>query len=467
MNRRSFGLTALGGLTAGCLRAAPPGTAGLTFQTAVPAQPLDVILARPGADRLTWSVLAYQPLRAELVVTPAGGPARRCGLRDYAAGQPQHVEVAGLQPGTGYTWQLQNAAQQVVAQGRAQTQRPRGQGFTFTISADSHLDENTAPELYAQTLRNALADGPDFHLDLGDTFMGEKYAGDYHAAAAQYLAQRYYFGLLGHSAPVFLALGNHDGELGWLYQSQGENVATWSCQQRQRYFANPVPGGIYRGNGVVEPGCGLLQNYYAWEWGDALLVVLDPFWPTRRKPTRQDVWARTLGETQYRWLQETLRGSRAALKLVFIHHLVGGDPNGRGGVEWLHLGEWGGQHADRSPGFATQRPGWPQPIHDLLRETGVRAVFHGHDHFYCQQERDGIVYHLLPQPGHPGRRSTNPAQEYGYVEGHLVDGSGHLRVQVAPGGPAQVDFIQALLPAAERPNYTNRRVAASYRLTPS
>lgn len=34
------------------------------------------------------------------------------------------------------------------------------------------------------------------------------------SAAKQYVAQRYYFGQIGHSAPLYLVLGNHDGESG-------------------------------------------------------------------------------------------------------------------------------------------------------------------------------------------------------------------------------------------------------------
>lgn len=46
--------------------------------------------------------------------------------------------------------------------------------LTFTITADSHLDETTSRELYERTLRRAAADKPAFHMDLGDTFMSEK-----------------------------------------------------------------------------------------------------------------------------------------------------------------------------------------------------------------------------------------------------------------------------------------------------
>ncbi len=55
------------------------------------------------------------------------------------------------------------------------TQRTPGSPFTFTVTSDSHLDENTSGEVYLRTLANALNDAPDFHLELGDTFMTGKY----------------------------------------------------------------------------------------------------------------------------------------------------------------------------------------------------------------------------------------------------------------------------------------------------
>jgi hypothetical protein len=90
------------------------------------------------------------------------------------------------------------------------TARQPGSSFVFTITADSHLDEQTDPQLYGQTLANALAGKPDFHIDLGDTFMTEKHP-TRDDAARQYLAQRYYLGQICHSAPFFFVLGNHDG----------------------------------------------------------------------------------------------------------------------------------------------------------------------------------------------------------------------------------------------------------------
>ena len=71
-------------------------------------------------------------------------------------------------------------------------------------------------------------------------------------------------------------------------------------------------------------------------------VVLDPFTYTQRQRGGQgrDNWHRSLGKSQYDWLKNTLEASKADLKFVFIHHLVGGlDHSGRGGSEAAALYE--------------------------------------------------------------------------------------------------------------------------------
>ena len=79
-----------------------------------------------------------------------------------------------------------------------------------------------------------------------------------------------------------------------------------------------------------------------------------------------------------------LRSSDARFKFVFIHQLVSGEgKGGRGGAEAAPLYEWGGHDEVGEWRFGEFRPGWEQPVHALLRETGVSAVFHGHDHFFA------------------------------------------------------------------------------------
>ena len=241
----------------------------------------------------------------------------------------------------------------------------------------------------------------------------------------------------------------------------------WSVRNRKKFFPNPEPGGIYTGNSVPFEGAGLLQDYYAWQWGDALFIVLDPFWYPRspeREREREDNWGLSLGEAQYRWLASTLASSRAAFRFVFIHHLAGGrGRDARGGAGAAPYAEWGGKNPDGSEGFAQHRPGWPMPIHQLLVKERVNVVFHGHDHLYVREELDGIVYQEVPQPGHPGG-GTRSAEEYGY--GGVIQGSpGYVRVAVSPK-EARVDYVRTFLPGVTRENGTNGSVAHSYTLRP-
>ena len=260
------------------------------------------------------------------------------------------------------------------------------------------------------------ADAGDFHVDLGDTFMCEKHtapltatqqtAGDQATVDARYAYERANFGLVG--VPLFLVNGNHEGEAGWFANGTSENLAVWATKARQRFDLNPPPDVFYDGDATSEPFVGQRASCYAWHWGDALLVVLDPYWASRTKDN-QDPWGLTLGEAQYRWLERTLASSGAAFKLVFVHSLVGGlDGQMRGGVEAAPYFEWGGRGADGRDSFAARRPGWGRPIHALLVRYGVTAVFHGHDHLYARQELDGVVYQEVPQPS---ARNTSSAAD--------------------------------------------------------
>ena len=95
-----------------------------------------------------------------------------------------------------------------------------------------------------------------------------------------------------------------------------------------------------------------------------------------------------------------------------------------------------------TPGLAARRAGWSRPIHDLLRQYGVTAVFHGHDHLYVQQSRDGITYQEVPQPSFARENATTSATDYGYLSGTLLGSSGHVRVSVN-GAEAVVEYVRA------------------------
>jgi len=423
-----------------------PATGSVVFRTEVPARDWDAVLARPTAHSVVVSVLAFRDTVA-LVQWWRDGDATPRAQRSVAlrSGVPLEVRLEPLVADTAYRYRVEarpaetSAAPPAPLEGCFHTARPPGAGFTFVVTADSHLDENTDLAVYARTLRAAAARRPDFLVDLGDTFMGEKRS-RVAEALPQYLAQRFHFSRVAASAPLFLTLGNHDGEGGREDDGTAGSRAVWCALMRKRFFPNPEPDEFYSGNRAEHPHAGLLQDYFAWTWGEALFVVLDPFWPTPRLRRNDDNWGHTLGRAQYDWLAATLAGSAARFKFVFIHHLVGGiDRQSRGGVEASHLYEWGGGDPVGGRSFAQMRPGWPEPIHALLVRHGVTAVFHGHDHLFAEQEREGVLYQEVPQPGHR-RGGANRAADYGYREGVILDGSGFLAVTVDPDA-ARLEYV--------------------------
>jgi hypothetical protein len=108
------------------------------------------------------------------------------------------------------------------------------------------------------------------------------------------------------------------------------------------------------------------------------------------------------------------------------------------------------------------RPRWPAPIHKLLVDNHVTAVFHGHDHFFALQKLDGIVYQLVPQPG-SWNTDNHSAAEYGYKSGDFLPSSGYMRVNVAPNG-VKVEYVRSATPEMEQRGMRNGEVAYEYTL---
>lgn len=287
-------------------------------------------------------------------------------------------------------------------------------GTTFAVQADPHMDENSSEAVYLGTLTQIVKSKPAFLMDLGDIFMVDKLQDKSEInIRARFELMKKYYSKLG-KIPLRITLGNHDGELGY---SQFNTK-----KYRQEYF--PAQTGALA--------------YYSFTCPDQLHIVLDPFTYTTTNP-KDDGWQWTLGKTQYEWLKKTLESSKATHKFIYIHHLLVGNAQSRGGVEIALLNEWGGKNVDGSDGFAINRPGWAKPIHQLLIDNKVGFVFKGHDHLYVKQELDGIVYQTLPQPSHPGDKLD--VTQYGYISGKGVGGSGFLKVSTI-SKKATVTFVK-------------------------
>ena len=418
------------------------------FWNQVPAHTANIIVGRPTDHSVTISI--QMKLNGIGYLRYGLHPSKlqyQTGRRSFLNDEVIWIELDSLLKHKKYYYEWvyflnDDSLRSSSSTGYFQTSRKQGDEFVFTIQADSHLDENTDTSIYLRTLQNMRNDSTDFLLDLGDTWMTDKYRTNYKDAYQQYLAQRYYFAQVGKSAAVFLALGNHDGET---FQRNGnaavENRASWATLTRNALYPNPFPNDFYSGNQEKLPDGGFVKNYYSFTWGDALVIVLDPF---RYTTNNRLPWYRTLGKEQYTWLQQTLQKSKAKFKFICIHNLVGGnDDHGiaRGGSEAASFYEWGGNDSSGVRTFEQHRPDFDNDIATLLRTNGVQVVFHGHDHFFAKQDRDGMVYQLVPQPGGTKYRTQNFIPEYGYRDGVMFAAPGYMRVKIS-SAKARIEFVQ-------------------------
>jgi uncharacterized repeat protein (TIGR02543 family) len=485
--------------------------------TAAPLAPVafNILLGRPTDESVTANIIPDHDVEFYIEYgTSSGTYIDQIGTVTASTDEPIELVIDGLSANTEYFYRIVYRQTGTTewnegAEHSFDTQKPTGSPFTLTIISDSHLGQyggQTADELalYERTVLNVGADQPDFHIDLGDTFAMDPLPpyGDglgngmtEENAEAAYLVQRPYLGLIGGSVPFYLAIGNHENEEGWnfddVFTPPDQSLAIVGLRARKMYFPNPIPDDFYSGNTdslpaefvAAYPGLppeeSYHEDYFAWEWGDALFVVLDPFhysttWPNedgsgyggegQDGEVSGDRWDWTLGIDQYLWLKDTLENSDAIYKFVLSHHVTGGATSyGRGGIEAAPYFEWGGQNADGTWGWDTERPaseGWDVPIHQLMVDNGVDVYFHGHDHIYAYEELDGIVYLECPKPDDAGY--TWEPYGYGYTEdlypnGLMIQNSGHIRITVTPA-EATVEYVRSYLPG----DGTNGVIAHSF-----
>lgn len=444
-----------------------------------------LIWGRPTATGITANLVSVSGGTARLEYGTASGVYTRGSVTTaLAAGKSQELDLRGLQPDTRYFYRLTittpSGQVQTLAEQQFQTQRAAGKTFSFELQGDSHPErpQQFDAALYAQTLRVVAADRPDFYLLMGDDFSVDTLQQVNALTVAQrYGLQRPYLALVGQTASLFLVNGNHEQASAANHDGSPDNVAVWAQTSRNALYPQPAPDGFYSGNSTPVAHVGLLRNYYAWTWGDALFVVIDPYWHSASavdnafekgrdkgdqkllEATRawRDMWDITLGDAQYRWLQQTLEGSRAKYKFVFAHHVLG---TGRGGVEQAGLYEWGGRDRRGQDTFAQHRPGWSLPIHPLFVKTGVSVFFQGHDHVYARQELDGVAYQTLPQPADPNYATH---YESAFRSGVLLPSSGRVRVTVGPER-ARVEYLRSWLPQDVPPGHVDGETAHGYEI---
>ncbi|MEI6128679.1 MAG: YHYH protein [Planctomycetota bacterium] len=447
--------------------------------------PFHVVLGRATDHSITVSVLSRQDIAMELEYgTVPNVFSQRTSEVNAKAKIPVEVELQPLATNTRYYYRVRfrgvaEPAFRVAAVSTFMTQRAAGSEFVFAVQGDSHPERPSKMfngDLYRATLRLAAQQSPDFYVTLGDDFSVERLITSRQLTQvnvnALYAEQRSYLTEVGRSAPLFLVNGNHEEAGGFFLDGTSDNPAVISGLARTTFFPLPAPDSFYSADRTVVEHVGLLRDYYAFTWGDALFVMLDNYWhsPVQvdhdtyaqqdpRQAKNRDLWLVSIGDTQYHWLESTLANSKAAFKFVFAHHVLG---TGRGGVELADQYEWGGRDRRLVDQFAEHRPGWSMPIHQLFVKHGVSIFFQGHDHLYARQEKDGVIYQETANPADQTYAAHN---QQAYRSGTILPNSGFLRVTVKPG-LVRVDYVRSFLPKDETVDQKSGAVAHSYVVKP-
>lgn len=179
------------------------------------------------------------------------------------------------------------------------------------------------------------------------------------------------------SIPVYIALGNHDGESGF-------DILNVPAKKYRKMFFK-MPGS--------EQGGSPDENYYPLIWngdlinqGGFLFTILDSESASIELKRPED-WK--LGTEQKEWFKEILK-YETDWKFVFFHHVLGGWP--RGTSEQIFDYVYG-----RGPLFTyedyvdyCQDPNSVEQVEltKLMKENGVRINFYGHDHIFHVKEID-------------------------------------------------------------------------------
>jgi hypothetical protein len=415
-----------------------------TYQVPADVEQVTVVLGRPTEEEITASVLAPEGTELYLLwgtgsgsydftsprYTIEGTEPAVILLDHLVAGQKGYYRLASRLPGeTTYAMSEEHSFQMP---------RTGTESYRFAIQSDSHLLNKADPDLYLQSMETMDSADPDFVFDLGDAFINdqdkaprrvahEPYPLSTETLRAIYRQQLPYLDTVTRSAPLFLVLGNHEGELGAYFDGTDRNLAVQSTLARTTYYPNPEPNEFYDGNSEQEQYCPSVENYYSFTWGDALYVVIDPYRYTTE--LGNDGWNWTLGKEQYDWFRDTLETSTASYKFVFSHHALG---NLRGGKEIADLYEWGGHDEDGTYLFDEKRPGWGKPVQQVMEDTGVTIFFQGHDHVFSREMVGSVVYQTMPKPAE--RVADNQSNYDAYSDGDTLLNSGFLLVEVSDEG---------------------------------
>ncbi len=244
----------------------------------------------------------------------------------------------------------------------------------------------------ATTLRHIMAnEDPDFLVNLGDTTgIGANYQWEGLGLPMKNLTEKDYdfisktlwmrmrkiYSVLTPSVPIYIALGNHDGEEGW------NPARNWAKEWRKKLFS--LPGKSTYPEGGHEEG-----NFYAFSWGADLLnrggvqfIFLHTTGFTgQRYPQTPEEW--TLGQEQLEWLENILRKGEKDWSFACSHHVLGGWPAGPDEArKEIAYGRGPLFNSEDYLDYCNPNKVEQVKLTELGKKYGLAAFFYGHDHIF-------------------------------------------------------------------------------------
>ena len=211
--------------------------------------------------------------------------------------------------------------------------------FSFVVFGDSAPeDKSSTAEILKKLSPQILASNPNFIITVGDNAYVYD-ADDLKEIKKSWLIFFNAARELIQSIPMFATAGNHD-----------ETDQETAYKYYQKVWLNPK---------IEEASMSRLDELaYKFQYGNSLFIILN---------------SEELGKesqitgAQLEWLKKTLNNDQVKYKFIFSHKPF--------------------LNSSRSSKIKNS-----DEFHQLFLENKVTAVFTGHDHFFCDYQKDGIYY---------------------------------------------------------------------------
>jgi acid phosphatase type 7 len=289
--------------------------------------------------RSTSTYIVWQTERPLAGAVIYGRASSRERVRRDTRRRVQHaVQLRGLSPATGYLYRVR-AGGRTTRAFRFTTAKVGAEPFRFGVIGDYGSGREPAYRNAARLRREAV----EFVVSTGDNVYPLGLEKEYDRGLFRP------FGSLMRRVALWPTLGNHDyGDEGALRRRTAD-----------AYFRNFV---LPR-----HPG---RERYYSFRYANAEFLAID-----------DEVTSFAPGSRQYRWIDATLRRSRACWKIPFFHHPAHAEyvkPKPGDIPKLRHLQRW---------------------LLPLFRRHGVRLVLSGHEHNYVRSRSLAGVTSVLTGGG--------------------------------------------------------------------